>query len=161
VASVTAIVEYDDSYADEELDELEQQLTRAGVSAQIQPLGVRAGFGEVAVCLSVLLGEVTAHVLLEEAMRMLGRAILSVARRHWKRLAASAELSRNYDADDFVIFEFNGLRISLLGEDLDDVEVEDLLVAASRLVQDDNERTRSWVWDSDSRELRPRTLIED
>jgi hypothetical protein len=155
MATVTALVEYDETYSDEELDELELQLTNAGVSAQIQPRGIRAGVAEWAVWLSVLLGTVTAEILIEKAMRLLWQAILSAARRHRRLAPPSGQLNQDYPVNGSVTFEFNGHRLVVRGDDLDDVEALDLLAATSRLVTDDQEPAKVWVWDSASGKLRP------
>jgi hypothetical protein len=156
VAALTAIVEYDESYSEEELDALELELTKAGVSAQIQPRGARAGIGEALVCLSVFLGNVTAEILLEHAMIRLWHAILSAARRHPKLAPLANRLDHDDRADQYVIFEFNNRRVVVQASDVDDGKTNDVLLAASRLIEDDQESTRVWVWDSVSGELKPK-----
>jgi hypothetical protein len=152
--SLTVVVEYDPSYTDAELDEFERELNEAGVSAQLQQVSPRAGLGELAVGVLVFVGTAGAELLVQEQLRLLWLAVLSMARRRRNRQRIDQSGPADVAAAS-VMFEFNRHRVVVTGDHLDDVTALDLLAATSRLTGADGQRASTWIWDPALGDLRP------
>jgi hypothetical protein len=152
MAPLTIVIEYDPSYTDDELDELERELIEAGVSAQLQQRSPRMVLGELAVGLLVFVGSAAGQKVVSDAMDALVQAVRS-ARRRRTRLK---QIDRSATPDavaDAVMFEFNRHRVVVRGDELDNLTALELLAVTSRVVESGQGAT-TWVWDPAIRDLR-------